>query len=160
VIVVNLTCDLKHSFEGWFASAEALQSQQANGQLCCPICESPQVEVQASVPHTRRASDRQAEHSVEITANVDDNARASALLAAAGLPATLNAQQVLQALMQKLQEAGARPGQPEAFAIEVHRLQDGETELRALRGITSLQEIESLLEESISLIPIAKEDLH
>ncbi|GAB4063716.1 DUF1178 family protein [Uliginosibacterium sediminicola] len=160
MIVVNLICDLKHSFEGWFASAEALQAQQANGQLCCPICESPQVDVLASVSHTRRASDRQPEHALEITADVDNSARASALLAAAGLPDTLNAQELLQALMQKLQEAGARPGQPEAFAIEVHRLQDGETELRAIRGISSLQEIESLLEESISLIPIAKENLH
>src|SRR3989344_5582166 len=43
MLVVDLHCEHGHVFEGWFASADDLASQQARGLVSCPVCASTEV---------------------------------------------------------------------------------------------------------------------
>ena len=42
--VFDLTCNLDHSFEGWFASHEEFDRQLAAGLVDCPVCGSRAVQ--------------------------------------------------------------------------------------------------------------------
>src|SRR5690606_319381 len=39
----DLQCEHGHVFEGWFASADAYESQKDAGLLSCPVCNSSSV---------------------------------------------------------------------------------------------------------------------
>jgi hypothetical protein len=143
VIVVDLICEYKHRFEGWFASADALETQQTAGQVRCPVCDASKVERLPSAPFVgRRSTDR----APDTTQQELDNAK-----------------DLLRTLVQRLesQAAGAEDVGGD-FTVEVLRIHHGDAEARPIRGIASQQEIESLLEEGIGYmpIPVSKEDLH
>jgi hypothetical protein len=48
--VLDLKCALGHAFEGWFASNEAFEEQQAAGLVECPLCGDKAVIKQLSAP--------------------------------------------------------------------------------------------------------------
>ncbi len=50
MIVYDVRCDSGHSFEGWFADAEAFTDQRDSGLIPCPYCGSKSVERALSVP--------------------------------------------------------------------------------------------------------------
>ena len=43
MIRYSLSCESGHDFEGWFASSEAFDAQQADGDVVCPVCGSTDV---------------------------------------------------------------------------------------------------------------------
>jgi hypothetical protein len=51
MLVVDLSCPHGHRFEGWFASADDLASQQARGLVSCPVCGDLHVQRMPSAPH-------------------------------------------------------------------------------------------------------------
>ncbi len=51
MLVVDLSCPHGHRFEGWFASADDLASQQARGLVSCPVCGDLHVQRLPSAPH-------------------------------------------------------------------------------------------------------------
>jgi hypothetical protein len=48
MIAYDLKCDQGHLFEGWFEDAAAFESQQADGLVTCPVCDSAKVTRQLS----------------------------------------------------------------------------------------------------------------
>jgi hypothetical protein len=48
--VAELGCEQGHGFEGYFASKDEFESQQARGLVSCPVCGSAQVERRLSAP--------------------------------------------------------------------------------------------------------------
>ena len=48
--VFNLTCELSHVFEGWFASLEAFGDQSRRRLIACPVCGSTDVTKMLSAP--------------------------------------------------------------------------------------------------------------
>ncbi|MEO5693389.1 MAG: DUF1178 family protein [Usitatibacter sp.] len=55
MIVYPLSCEHGHSFEGWFASADAYGRQSESGQLSCPTCGSSKVTKLPSAPYVKSA---------------------------------------------------------------------------------------------------------
>ncbi len=51
MLVVDLSCPHGHRFEGWFASADDLASQQSRGLVSCPVCGDLNVQRLPSAPH-------------------------------------------------------------------------------------------------------------
>ncbi|GAA5168190.1 DUF1178 family protein [Viridibacterium curvum] len=143
MIVVDLICEYKHRFEGWFASNESLESQQAAGQIRCPVCDANKIERLPSAPFVgRRSTDR----APDTTAQELSNAKA-----------------LLRTLVQKLEDQAADAEDVGGeFTLEVLRIHHGDAEDRPLRGTMTHQDIDSLLEEGIGVLPlpVAKEDLH
>ncbi|MDB5815448.1 MAG: hypothetical protein JWN23_2565 [Rhodocyclales bacterium] len=158
MIVVDLICEHQHRFEGWFAHSDDVESQQRRGLLTCAICGSREMRRLPSAPHVQRegAGD-------ERTEAQEPAAGASTSVVEQGVVTGGQAQHLLQLLVKKLQESAAQSEDVgEAFTVEVRRIHFGDAEARAIRGLATAQEVESLLEEGISVLPIppAKEDLH
>ena len=141
--VYNLSCSFKHSFEGWFASEADCLSQQANGLLSCPICDSKEVTRLPSAPHIGdRASDRQPP---QAQAQLEPQVEAAFLKG-------------IRDLMNRTEDVGA------AFAEEARRIHYHEAPERNIRGQTTHDEAESLREEGIEILalptlPILKNSL-
>jgi hypothetical protein len=131
--VFNLCCEREHTFEGWFASAEAFESQLANDLLECPFCASKQVRRLPSAPRLNLGTAGQ-EHSA-IAAKSDIS------------PAQV--QEMWMKMARYIQANTENVG--EQFAEEARRIHYNEAPDRAIRGQTSQDEARELAEEGIEI---------
>ncbi|MCB1886801.1 MAG: DUF1178 family protein [Rhodocyclaceae bacterium] len=140
MIVFDVACELGHRFEGWFASAEAFASQNERGLVTCPVCGSGRVTRQLSAPYVS-------------TPRHGGPDRPSAPLD----PATVRRQ--LAASLRAMAVGAEDVGQ--AFAEEARRIHYGESDPRRVRGQASREDVESLLDEGIGILPVpGDDDLH
>lgn len=158
--VFDLGCPAGHAFEGWFGSDDDYASQSERGLLECPFCASREVTKRLSAPRlnlrgsgVREASDLQA------TEDQGQAGDAPALTMAPQRPPSPEAAATM-ALMQKAwlkamhhvientEDVGGR------FAEEARRIHYGESPERGIRGQTTAQERESLLDEGIEVVPL------
>jgi len=133
VKVFNLHCDNDHAFEGWFASAEAFDTQLAAGQVACPLCESTAITKALSAPRINlgaEAPQRQA--------------------------TAMPTQEQMQALFMKMAReiVAGTEDVGERFAEEARRIHYKEAQERGIRGVTSRNEAEALEEEGIQVMPL------
>jgi len=149
VIVLNLCCDREHLFEGWFASAEAFESQRAQGLVSCPVCASLAITRRPTAPYVisgASAADRPA----------------APMPSGAGGAATPDpdALAVAMSVLRRMGRASEDVG--ERFAEEARRIHYGESESRNIRGKASGDDVESLLDEGILVLPLPQDegDLH
>lgn len=141
MIVLNLSCDSEHLFEGWFASTTAYEEQLARGLVSCPVCDStniarrptaPYVIAGASAPQTAPKP-----HSSAATPSADAVATTIALLRQAGRDS---------------EDVG------EQFSDEARRIHYGEAEARNIKGQASHDDIDALLDEGIVVLPLPADD--
>jgi hypothetical protein len=132
VIVLNLICNAGHTFEGWFASSEAFDTQVAGGRVNCPHCNASEVTRLPSGAHIRKP------------------------LAAV---ATGNGSEPESQTVAKLIEQLRRLGETSedvgtGFPDEARKIHYNEVAPRNIRGQASLSETRELLEEGIPVLPI------
>lgn len=145
--VLNLHCAAGHAFEGWFANEDDFRAQQAKGLLTCPMCNSSEVHKGLSAPRLNLRANKPApsqDAAPEPTAAV---ARA----APKALPAELVRawMEISRKVVESTVDVGAQ------FAEEARRIHYGEAEERSIRGRASAQEVHSLIEEGIDVLPLA-----
>ena len=158
VIVFNLSCNKEHRFEGWFASSEAFEHQQAQGLLTCPSCGSADVHKLPAAPYVQTSGRR--ENSRDTPASSPSTTPAETKTP---LPTASSPQAMLSSLMEALQTYVAQSEDVgERFPEEARLIHAGEVEARAIKGVASLDEMAALLEEGIQVLPVppAKEDMH
>jgi hypothetical protein len=124
MIVLNLICLSGHRFEGWFASNDAFDEQLAGHRISCPRCNSVEVSRLPSGPHVARRSAEPAAGVAEQTVDL------------------------LRTLVDGSEDVGRR------FAEEARRIHFHEAPERRIRGLTTLDEIEELLDEGIPVLPL------
>ncbi len=128
--VLDLRCSHGHSFEGWFASEDAFQSQLASGRVECPVCEDRGIRKMLSAPRL----------------NLDTST------ALAAVPSSRSEQAAwLGALRQVLantEDVGSQ------FAEEARRIHYGESAQRSIRGEASREQTLELLDEGINVLPL------
>lgn len=145
MIVLNLSCEREHLFEGWFASASAFESQCAAEQVNCPVCGSARITRRPTAPYVSTRS---------VAEPVKPNREAPAVSAQAGDPVAL-ALAMLRKLGRESEDVGER------FAAEARRIHYGESQARNIRGRASRDEFGELLDEGIVVLPLpADEDVH
>lgn len=127
MIVLNLICMSGHRFEGWFASTEAFDAQLAARHISCPSCNSAAVSRLPSGPHVAKRAEQPA----------------PTLAMSAHQAASL-----VKALLESSEDVGRR------FAEEARRIHFDEAPARRIRGLTTLDEAEELLEEGIPILPL------
>lgn len=132
--VFNLRCDNDHAFEGWFASAEAFDTQLAAGQIACPLCESTAITKALSAPR------------------INLGAEAPRAQQAAVMPTAEQMQALFLKMAREIvagtEDVGAR------FAEEARRIHYKEAPERGIRGVTSKEEAEALEDEGIQVMPL------
>lgn len=134
MISFNLCCDRNHEFEGWFSSSSDFDFQLENGFVTCPTCESATVAKSLMAPTV-------------------STARKKEKLALAGAQAASQiSPEDLKKFREKLTEGSEDVGRQ--FPEEARKIHYGETEARSIHGEADKNEVESLLEEGVSIIPI------
>ena len=140
MIVLDVQCEHGHRFEGWFASADDFKRQRGHGLVACPTCGSTQVDRRPSAAYLRSGRDHPG---------------------AAKKPPT--PQMLAAQLAASLREmAAASDDVGDRFPDEARKIHYGESEHRSVRGRASREEVASLLDEGIGVLPVppAKDDLH
>lgn len=141
MIVIDLSCDHEHRFEGWFASADAFDQQSASGQVSCPSCGSGKIQRLPSAPYVQ-------------TRSPSRELPASAPTAGAAAPAA--AVDMLKSLLRQAARDAEDVG--ERFPEEARRMHYGATETRSIRGAASRDELGELMDEGIMVLPVPPED--
>lgn len=137
--VLDLQCAHLHIFEGWFASEDDFRDQLARGLLTCPVCNDKQVVKLLSAPRLNLGA-------------ADGTAPATAVSGERAVASVQAAQTAWLQMARRLVEGTEDVG--ERFAEVARQMHYGEAEERGIRGRTSPEEAEALLEEGIPVLPL------
>ena len=157
VIVLNLSCEQQHLFEGWFASSSAFEQQCAQGQVACPVCGSTQIERRPSAPYVNTGASAPRRTSTTEPAPVAKDAPAMPPLTP---PITPEVAATIMAVLRKAAKGSEDVG--ERFPEEARKIHYGEAEARSIKGKASSDDLGELLEEGILVMPVPPDetDLH
>jgi len=152
MLVVDLHCEHGHVFEGWFASADDLASQQARGLVSCPVCASTQVERRPSASRLNVSALKAAK--ADVPAAQAASERPASARAPESVPAAVPSVEAVQAMylqavrhvLQHTEDVG------EGFVKEVRNIHRGDAPQRALRGQADQDEAAELREEGIDVM--------
>jgi hypothetical protein len=134
MIVFELTCAEAHRFEGWFASAEAFESQRRSGLVSCPACGSAAID---KVPSARIRRAGPAGPPAAVPAKSPDTGPRKVTLAA-----------FVDHVLRHTEDVGER------FPDEARKIHYEEAPQRGIRGVASREESEALAEEGIAVLPL------
>ena len=130
MIVFDLKCAPRgHVFEAWFGSSDDYEAQRERGLVACPICGSAAVAKAPMAPAVPAKGNREPSPD-----QVKD------MLAAAATA------------QKRLLEASEAVG--ERFADEARAIHLGEAEARAIHGLATPAQAESLLDEGVAIAPL------
>ncbi len=142
MINYTLQCDQAHRFEGWFASSDDFDRQNAAGLVTCPFCDSKNVAKALMAPNV--TTGRQKDKSQAV---VMDTMR----------------QDMIAKLRDAVKEIRANAEDVgERFPEEARKIHYGESEARGIIGQASPDEAQALTEEGIEIapLPVFPDDRH
>ncbi len=151
--VLDLQCGLQHSFEGWFASEADYADQQARGLLTCPLCGDASIQKMLSAPRLNLKTGSGRSPSLETAV---DGAAAPAPSSAGRNGSESLVDPALQGrLMQAMREVLSRTEDVgERFADQARGMHHGDIAPRSIRGQTSPDVAQELIEEGIEVVPL------
>ncbi|MGE0357853.1 MAG: DUF1178 family protein [Burkholderiales bacterium] len=131
--VYRLNCAGGHDFEGWFASTEDFDRQQADGEISCPLCDNRSVTRLPSAPY------------------VNTGARESSAVPVAQAP-----RPDLAAAMAALRAhvAAHTVDVGRQFPEHARRMHYGEEARRGIRGRVTAEEAGELQDEGIEAVAL------
>jgi hypothetical protein len=140
VIRFSLVCDQGHAFESWFRDSSSYDEQAERGLLSCAHCASTKVSKAIMAPQVARKD------------------REPAAPVAAPQPVALMSPQE-QELRAKVRELRAMLTEKsdyvgDKFATEARKMHDGETEHRAIHGEATGEDVRSLIEDGVDILPL------
>jgi hypothetical protein len=141
--VLDLSCSNGHTFEGWFASEQDFLDQGRKSLIQCPMCSDSTITKKLSAPRLN-LSNQIASH------------QPSSEIPQAEMVHTVA--QAWAAFSKKVLDHSEDVGQQ--FAEEARRIHYGESRLRAIRGQTTLDEVHSLVDEGIEVMPLLVPETH
>lgn len=157
--VFNLRCPLGHVFEGWFASDAALEQQQSQGWLSCPMCNSREIVKGLSAPYLARKS-----NSIPAAAPATPASSAAAAQSGSALGSTppsqashplSDAQRLQQAWLELSRQVIANTDDVGSdFADLARQMHEGEVDVRPIRGTATPQEQRALADDGIDVLPL------
>lgn len=168
--VLNLACQLGHSFEGWFGGEADFQEQLQRGLLTCPMCgddhvaklpSAPRLNLKGGVDPAGLPSMGSKAASVA-PGQVEASPSATRVAPQAGeghpsqLPLSHGFSQEMQAVFLKaLREVMVHTEDVgDRFPEQARRMHHGEVEHKAIRGEATLKDAQALLDEGIDVVHI------
>jgi len=145
MIRYNLRCDRGHTFESWFQSSSAYDSQVKRKLVTCAVCGSAKVEKAIMAPRLARTGKRgevaPADSSIPETVAQERELRAEI-------------KQLHDHLIKNADNVGAR------FPNEARKMHYGDIEHRPIYGEASPEETRSLIEEGVEVgsLPVLPDD--
>jgi hypothetical protein len=153
MIRYRLQCDKGHSFEGWFQSSDAFDRQAKRKQVTCVTCGSHKVEKALMAPNVvtseRKAKQRKRQADTPVATPPEP-------VHAPPAPVFTPEQRELIGRMRKLRDEMLAKSEyvGPRFAEEARRIHSNEGEVRGIHGEANLDDVRSLVEEGIEVLPI------
>jgi hypothetical protein len=145
MVIYNLLCKKKHSFEGWFPSFEDYQKQADGNLISCPICGTTKVDKvpHACAVHVKKEPPPKPAKTPQQTAPAPPS------------PAEFKEMliQVHHYIKQNFEDVGPR------FAEEARQIHQGKAEERPIHGTATAEERAELAEEGVPHAVLPKPDL-
>jgi len=146
MVIYNLLCKKKHSFEGWFPSFEDYQKQADKKLISCPSCGTTKVE---KVPHACAVHVKKEQPAPP--AKKPEQTPPPAPPTAAEFKEMLI--QVHHYVKQNFEDVGPR------FAAEARQIHKGDAEERPIHGTATVEETKDLAEEGVPFVALPKPEL-
>lgn len=127
--VLDLQCPHGHRFEGWFASTDDFEAQLSRKLVECPVCGATEVSRMPSAPRLNLSGATQ-------TRPAESHALQAQVMRA------------LREVLEKTENVGER------FAEEARRIHYNEAPARSIRGVTTPEDAQALVEEGINVMPL------
>ena len=142
MIHYSLQCEQEHGFEGWFASSEDFDRQQAKKLVACPICDSKKVSKLLMAPNVTTGRQKEQTRTIAM-----DNVRRDMIA---------RIKDAVKEIRANAEDVGER------FPEEARKIHYGETEARGIIGQAAPDEVRALTEEGIEVapLPVFPEDQH
>ncbi|MGZ8488598.1 MAG: DUF1178 family protein [Candidatus Binatia bacterium] len=146
MVIYNLLCKKKHSFEGWFPSFEDFQRQADKKLISCPTCGTTKVE---KVPHACAVHVKKEQPPAPPAKNPAP--------APAAPPSAAEFKEMLlrvhHYVKENFEDVGPR------FAEEAKQIHKGEAAERPIHGTATISEVKELAEEGVPCMPLPKPEL-
>jgi len=145
MVIYNLVCKKKHSFEGWFPSFEDFQKQADKKLLSCPTCGTTKVE---KVPHAC---------AVHVKKEPAAPPAKKPKQAPPAPPSPAEFKEMLirvhHYVKENFEDVGSR------FAEEAKQIHKGDAEERPIHGTATLKEAKDLAEDGVPFVALPKPEL-
>jgi hypothetical protein len=149
MVIYNLVCHKKHSFEGWFPSFDEFQKQAEQKLLSCPTCGSKKIE---KLPHAC---------AVHVKKDEPEPPQKRQRKPAAAAPTSdISPAEFTEMLLrvhhyvkENFEDVGS------GFAQEARRIHRGKAKERPIHGTATAQETEELAEEGVPVVALPKPEL-
>ena len=150
MIRYNLRCEKGHSFESWFQSSTAYESQEKRKLVSCPACGSIKVERAIMAPQIVSKKGRDAAMPAPAeTPTTDATAQASTpLLMAQELELRAKIKELRDHIVKNADNVGER------FPNEARKMHYGDIEHRPIYGEASPDEARALIDEGVEVSPL------
>ncbi len=165
MIVFDLKCQCDHVFEVWFRSSADYVTQKSKGLITCPLCGSQAVEKAVMAPNVAAKSNQRSDQKQAV-----ERPKATSVPAAPMPAATQKPQKVahmsasdtgptreqmtafLRSLKTHVETTCDNVGH--RFTEEARAIHYGDAEERGIYGNASAEDVEDLLDEGISVLPL------
>ncbi|WP_257167908.1 DUF1178 family protein [Bradyrhizobium sp. SRS-191] len=149
-----LRCERDHTFESWFQSSSAYDSQVKRKLVECPTCGSTGIEKAIMAP--RIVSKKGREVAPVPAAPAPVPAPAQDVIPPGSTSLMMAQERELRAKLKELRDHIVKNADDvgERFPTEARKMHYGETEHRPIYGEASLDEARELIEEGIEVAPI------
>ena len=148
MIRYNLRCEHDHTFESWFQSSSAYESQEKRKLVNCPVCGSAKVERAIMAPQivSKKGQD--------IAAPAP--AAASEVTTPTSTPLMMAQERELRAKLKELRDHIVKNADNvgERFPNEARKMHYGDIEHRPIYGEASPDEARSLIDEGVEVSPL------
>jgi hypothetical protein len=148
MIRYNLRCDRGHTFESWFQSSSAYESQEKRKLVNCPACGSTKVERAIMAPQiVSKKKDR---------AEPAPAAASTEAAAPSSTPLVMAQERELRAKLKELRDHIVKNADNvgERFPNEARAMHYGDKEHRPIYGEASPEEARSLIDEGVEVSPL------
>jgi len=133
MIRFSLHCDHGHEFEGWFRDNADFDRQSERKLVSCPVCNSPEIKKSLMAPAV-------------------STSRSKEQVAIAMGEAQKQMLEQMRELSRKVRENADYVG--DQFAEEARKIHFGETEARGIYGEASKEDVHSLIEDGVDMMPL------
>lgn len=138
--VLDLQCADLHVFEGWFASEADFADQRTRRAILCPVCNNSDIVKRLSAPRlslgvTRSAVEQKADLSVRPEPESVGLAQDQWL-------------QTCKDILARTVDVGT------GFTEAARKIHYGEAPVRAIRGQATQEQVQTLVDEGISVLPL------
>ena len=154
-----LLCRQDHAFEAWFRDSEAFDLQNEAGQVGCPQCGTAEVRKALMAPAIRRTPKGMKGPKTEdgATRDVEPTTPAGVVPTVSNVPAisddaAARMRASLRELHARIKTTAEDVGS--AFPAEARRIHDGDEPARAIYGTATDNEVRSLIEDGVGILPI------